>query len=540
MDNLFHIERRVFLKKMGICIAGTGTISMVPGHLLINNLKPYELPQCSPELQGISSEEILNFVEAAEKTNAGLHSFMIIRHGYVVAEGHWAPYRPDISHWLYSLSKNFTSTAIGFAVQESYISLTDKVVSFFPEDKPSEVNQDLEKMTIRDLLLMASGHGEDTLRPLMASKDGNWVKAFLSYPLKYTPGTRFVYNSGCTYMLSAILQKVTGVQMVDYLQPRLFAPLGIEGAEWDSDPKGINFGAAGLRLKTEDIAKFGQFYLQKGVWKRKRLLNEKWIKEATSFKISNHDTGTPTIKEEDDIKQGYGYHFWLSRPIAQGAYRAEGAFCQFSIIMPAQDAVVAINAEGISTKRVMDLCWEVLLPAMKVGKLPKNDRSEKALRQKLGTLQLIPPKINPSSSLASSLSGNKYHIDHNPMNVQEITFQFGMDKNVFILKDDKAEYSITCGINEWKIGNTKMPGSPTNLLAGVPLYKDHWKVAASSTWKDENTFEMTWRFFETPHYDIVTCTFDKDKLQIVYGNSITRILKQYKDPRPELVGSHIL
>ncbi|MBN8825686.1 MULTISPECIES: serine hydrolase [unclassified Spirosoma] len=528
-------DRRAFLKQLGI---GVSLLTIPSYDLLAYRRDRNALPRSTPEEQGVLSEEILRFVNEAEKQNAGLHGFMVVRHGDVVAEGWWAPYRPDISHDLYSLSKNVTSTAVGLAVQEGKLSIEDKVISFFPNDLPATVSENLAAMRVRDLLTMSSGHATDTLMPVLSTKEGTWAKTFLSLPLTYQPGTRFVYNTGATYMLSAIVQKVTGQPLLTYLQPRLFGPLGITGAEWDSDPHGVNFGGAGLRLKTEDIAKFGQLYLQKGVWKGKRILSEKWIDEATSFQIANDDTGTPTKKEDDDIKQGYGYQFWLSRPVAQGAYRAEGAFCQYSIVMPKQDAVVAINAEGISTKRVMDLVWGILLPAMKDGALPANRPARQELQTKLTSLTLVPPVSKVHSPLEATVSGRPYTIKTNTMNVSAITFQFDADATVFTLRDNKGEHRIRCGIGQWILGETNIPGSPTNLLgAGLPLPRTNWKIAASGTWTDEKTYVMTWRFYESAHYDIVTCQFDSDTLTVTYANSITRILKQYKDPRPKLTGS---
>ncbi|GAB3716462.1 hypothetical protein GCM10027592_57780 [Spirosoma flavus] len=531
-------DRREFLKQLGFCVIGTSVLTSYPNDLLAAARERNALPRSTPEAQGVSSAELLRFVNEAETQKAGLHSFMVIRHGHVVAEGWWNPYRPDISHDLYSLSKNVTSTAVGFAVQEGKLAIEDKVISFFPNDLPAEVDENLAAMRVRDLLIMASGHATDTLTPILNTKNGSWAKTFLSLPLKYPPGTHFTYNTGATYMLSAIVQKVTGQNLLTYLQSRLFKPLGITGVEWDSDPQGISFGGAGLRLKTEDIAKFGLLYLQKGVWKGKRILSEKWIDEATSFKIANDETGTPTKKEEDDIKQGYGYQFWLSRPVAQGAYRAEGAFCQYSIVMPKQDAVVAINAEGISTKRVMDLVWGILLPAMKDDSLPANPSGQSELQTKLASLKLLPPVSQPHSPVEATISRKTYAIQSNMSQVESVTFRFDKNNTQFILCDDKGEHSITCGVNDWILGETNMPNSPTNLLgAGIPRPRTTWKVAASGTWTNEKTYVMTWRFYESAHYDIVTCQFDDTTLTVTYGNSITRILKQYKDSRPTLTGT---
>ncbi len=524
--------RRLFLSQAGALMMGVAA----PG--LFNGAAPAgksALPRSKPESQGVSSAGILKFVREAEKQNAGLHSFMVVRHGHVIAEGWWYPYAPEIPHELYSLSKNFASTAIGFAVQEKILTVEDKVISFFPDSLPGVLNDHLRAMTVRDLLIMASGHSSDTLWPMLRHPERNWPATFFATPLEYPPGTRFVYDSGCTYMLSAILQRLTGMTMSDYLQPRLFQPLGITEVTWDCDPRGVNVGAAGLWLKTEDLAKFGEFYLRKGKWNGRQLLSEEWIEEATSFKIRNDETGTPTKKEEDDIKQGYGYQFWMSRPVAKGAYRAEGAFCQYSIVMPHADAVVAITAEGISTKRVMDLVWYTLMPALEPDKLLPDQQGYSELTAKLKGLRLEPPELKHAFKPSGPMK-RKYVMDRNTLGFEYVYFEFGESAATFTVETGEKTCKIVCGSKDWHMGNTDLPGSPPNLLAPVPLPRSVWKVAAFGDWSDEQTFVMTWRFFETPHYDIVTCRFGKDTLEIQFANSITRILNTVRDPRPVLMG----
>jgi len=318
------------------------------------------LPRSTPEEQGICSSGIIDFLKGVSEKKLGLHSFMLLRHGHVVAEGWWSPYAPEKPHMLFSLSKSFTSTAIGFAVQEALLSLEDKVVSFFPEEAPKDISENLAAMEVKHLLSMSTGHAEDTTGPMMQQKDGNWVQGFLACPVVYKPGTHFLYNTGATYMLSAILQKITGQTLLEYLTPRLFEPLGISGATWDSCPRGINTGGFGLKVKTEDIAAFGQFYLQKGLWNGRRLLSEDWIEKATGFQVSNGNGG------ESDWTQGYGYQFWRCR---HNAYRGDGAFGQYCIVMPEQDAVVAITSGLGDMQAVLNLVWDCLLPAIKPGTL---------------------------------------------------------------------------------------------------------------------------------------------------------------------------
>ena len=309
------------------------------------------------------------YLKAVADTGQDLHSIMIVQRGKVIKErwlGEGAWNKP---HVLNSVSKTFTATAVGFAVAEGKLRLTDKVISFFPDQLPAEISPNLEKLEVRHLLTMSSGHDVDPT-PLTRGEDSqelDWVRTFLAAPLTHEPGTFFVYNSLGTYMLSAIVQKVTGEKVIDYLYPRLFRPLGIVGATWQESPQGINCGGWGLYLKTEDLAKMGQLFLQKGTWNGKRLLPESWIDEATRSHIASLPAGTRreelTIKPKDsDWLQGYGYQMWRCR---HDAVRADGANGQYIIILPEQEAVIAMTANIGDMQAEINLVWKYLLPALR-------------------------------------------------------------------------------------------------------------------------------------------------------------------------------
>lgn len=233
--------------------------------------------------------------------------------------------------------------------------MDDLVCDFFPEQVPEVISPNLAKMSIHHLLSMSTGHEQDPSNPVFSTSDGDWVKAFLSLDVEREPGTHFVYNTAATYMLAAILHKITGQSLLDYLTPRLFEPLGIVGATWETCPKGINTGGFGLSIKTEDIAKFGQLYLQNGVWNGKQLISAQWIAEAVKKQISNGDD------PNSEWAQGYGYQFWRCR---HNAYRGDGAFGQFCIVVPEQDMVVAITSGVNDMQGVMNGIWEIILPSL--------------------------------------------------------------------------------------------------------------------------------------------------------------------------------
>ncbi|RHJ87779.1 ChbG/HpnK family deacetylase [Parabacteroides sp. AM08-6] len=318
------------------------------------------------EMSGKLSKAMDKYLKAVEKSQQDLHSIMIVQHGNVLAEKWLGEGVENKPHILNSVSKTFTATAIGFAVAEGKLKVTDKVISFFPDKLPAEISPNLKKMEIRHLLTMSCGHDTDPTGQIQRQKDADWVQAFLATPVEHEPGSYFVYNSVGTYMLSAIIQKVTGQKVIDYLSPRLFRPLGITGAYWQESPQGINCGGWGLFLKTEDLAKMGQFFLQKGEWNGKQLLPVSWIDEATTSKIASYPSGTRPenlkMKPKDsDWLQGYGYQMWRCR---HNGVRADGADGQYIIILPEKDAVIVATAHIGDMQAELNLIWKHLLPCL--------------------------------------------------------------------------------------------------------------------------------------------------------------------------------
>jgi CubicO group peptidase (beta-lactamase class C family) len=332
-----------------------------------------KLPRSSPESQGVSSKAVREFIETANQKIDTLHSFMLVRHGRVVAEGWWKPEAADKPHVLHSLSKSFCSTAVGLAVAEGKLSIDDPVLRFFPDDAPAEPSGNLRAMRVRDLLTMSTGHQTEP----KFTPDTPWVRTFLEHPVPHKPGTHFQYNTPATYMQSAIVQKVTGQTVLEYLTPRLFEPLGIKNPTWMQSPQGISTGGFGLMICTEDIAKFGQLYLQKGMWNGKQLIPASWIEQATSKQVSN---GSDPARDWD---QGYGFQFWRCR---HGAYRGDGAFGQFCVVLPEQDAVIAITADTKDMQAELNIVWDKLLRAFHATALPANPEEEGRLKAVLANL----------------------------------------------------------------------------------------------------------------------------------------------------------
>ncbi|MDO3625289.1 serine hydrolase [Mucilaginibacter sp. BT774] len=468
--------------------------------------KSKAFPISEPEAQGVSSASIDSFLNAVGKSKNEFHSFIFLRHGKTIAQGWWNPYAPDLRHSLYSCSKSFTSTAVGFAVSEKLLSVNDKVISFFPGSLPDSVKTYLAALTVKDLLTMSVGQEPDPTGQLALGSD-NWVKDFLALPIKYAPGSKFLYNTMATYMLSAIVQKVTGQKEVDYLKPRLFDPLGIKDMDWEVNTQGVNTGGWGLRVKTEDLAKMGQLYLQKGVWNGKQVLAKAWIEEATTFKIDQAPGVPQNKKDSSDWMQGYCYQFWRCR---HDAFRADGAFGQYIIVMPDQDAVIAITSETPDMQDELNLVWKYLLPAMHPKALPLDQSAEKNLKEHLAVLSLPPLSNNTDAGIPLSKT---FTIDKNDLKIKAISLKSDGKTCDFTLNVDTSRYTFKLASGKWLPGETKMQG-PYLLLNGKEDFSilSPYKVEGSYGWKDNNTLQLKLRYIESPHTEIITLHFNDRQL----------------------------
>lgn len=479
-----------------------------------------QLARSTPQAQGVSAQAIMDFLDAIEREKMELHSFMMLRHGQVIAEGWWEPYGPELVHTMYSMSKSFTSTAVGFAVAERKLSVDDKVVSFFPDDLPAEVSENLAAMRVKDLLTMSTGNEKEPTQ--MCIKSENWARTFLAQTIAHKPGTQFMYNSAATYMCSAIVQKVTGQTVLEYLTPRLFNPLGISGMRWETCPRGINTGGWGLSIQTEGLAKFGQLLLQKGTWQGQQIISSAWIDEATSFHIQQPGGDKPDRpKAKNDWLQGYGYQFWR----CQGAaFRGDGAFGQFTIVLPEQDAVIVMTSENKNMQGQLDLVWKHLLPAFDVKSLVQADLT------RLKTLKLSPPQGSKSSTIQPA---KPFKLEANDYGLSQLSI--ALSDTACVLSADG--HSISCSWETWQLGETALPIKPPRLIAGGKPKSDAvFKVAAHATWTDPQTLLITMRYYETPHSDTLTFRFEGDVITLTLRDSITAMNPKGKDSRAPLKG----
>ncbi len=438
----------------------------------------------TPESVGIPSGAIVNMLDQLYREGIEMHSFKILRHGKVCAEGSWAPYAPETQHILFSFSKSFTSTAIGFAVQEGIISLDERLIDIFPDKAPEEPGENLKKCQVRHLLMMGCGH--ETEIEWASGRSSEWVKLFLHPPFVYEPGTHFLYNTAGTNMLCAILKRKTGLDMTEFLKPRLFEPLGMGEIHCVKMPDGVEMGGAGMSVTIEEMARFVQFIANKGSWEGKQLLNPEWFDLATSKQIENAGAGWGG---DPDWQAGYCFQFWRCAP--DGVFRGDGAYGQYGVVMTKQDAVLVIHSSSMKLQAVLTAVWEKLLPEMRDEPLAEDHRAHHMLEKRLERLELNTMLGMHNPGAEASLNGAVYvPKGHVPGlrdivggpgcfapeggSLESVTFKFEGTRAQLLCKEDRGEYTLDLG----------MEGHfATSLVHGVPF-------GANSSWRAHDTLEV--------------------------------------------------
>ncbi len=445
-----------------------------------------------PEAQGIAPAAILGFLDEARRNAYELQSFMLWRNGMVVAEGWWEPYRADRVHMMHSLTKSVTVTAVGLAMADGNFGMEDKVVSFFPEHLPATVSPNLAAMTVRDLLTMKTGHASMTSgsewRPIKTS----WIAEFFKIPVEFAPGSKFVYTSAATYMLSAIVTRTTGQSVADYLKPRFFDPLGISGYEWEPGPEGISPGANGLSWKTVDSLKLGILYAQGGQWNGRQVLPRAWV-DAVHQPIT---------------KDHYGMQWWLNG--SNNAFNADGLFGQYSVVFPEHNAALATTSAIMPSGGFLrTVAYKVFPAAFGAPRAP--DRSGyAALQARTRALRLLPPPNPVGSPVAARVSGQRYEFKNNAEQVKAVSLDFSDDTCTFRLEDADGTHVVQAGLRSPREGDTTMPGAKLHHEYAPA----RMRVVAQGEWRDNNTFVMSWSFVESAFRDTVTCRFSGPHLLI--------------------------
>ena len=472
----------------------------------------FEFPRSTPEAQGISSDFLSGVIKQLYQLEY-VKGIIILRHGNIIAESYQAPYTADTQNALWSLSKSFTSCAIGFAQEEKLLRIQDKLITFFPEYRSCVTDEKMLDITLQDLLTMRSGHADCAYSYAKADSANDWVRGFLSSPLPYAPGTHFAYNSLATYMLSAVIRRVTGMNVREYLIPRIFEPLDITPGIWECCPAGTNLGGFGFHLKTMDIAKFAQLLLDNGKWNGKQLLPENYLKEAIKPHADNSMNDLP------DWKCGYGYQFWQSR----FGYRGDGACGQYAVVLPEKNMSIAVNGALPEFGRILDLFWEKLLPGIQSGALAENPTAFAEFQKSCSSC-----KIEPAAPGKTIVDKNYcFTFRQNSVGIENGTIQFLPDKCILSLKTPHGIEKIYAGFGKFENSSIQIQDVRPHSLAGFAV------------WKKENLLEIKTLHLDSTFRDTWEIEFEGENIRI-YWKSVCSLFRPLIPPLSVLSSSKIL
>lgn len=454
----------------------------------------------TPESCGVSSKHIIEFIEALCMCpeNQETHSFVLIRHGKLLCEGYFAPYNKDTEHMLYSVSKSFTSTAIGFLVEDGKVNIEDFIYKYFPELINEHINKENLKIKIKDLLSMSFGQQGAAVHEVLKRDD---LPDVMLYDFFYRTknikcGEKFRYDAFGTYMLAAIVRKLTGMNVVEYLMPKLFEPLDIPMPFYVKDSIGNNIGYTGMRLKALDLAKVGLVYLNNGKWNGTQIVPENWIKLATQKHISTEECGTGK-----DWQEGYCYQLWKGR---YNTTRLCGAHGQMCVIMPDYDAIFVVNSgyDNDKLSYILDSFYEKIMLKMQNEPLAEDIENFDKLEKVIKNLK-ITCNFSEMSPLAHIISGKSFELSENDK-YNAVKFIFDEDKVNVTLVSDETNFEFTAGFS--KAINERVSGTYVTSLKN----EGDLNITASAMWKTKKELEITLRFIGTPAIIKVVADFSSE------------------------------
>ena len=460
----------------------------------------FTIPVTTPEAVGIPSGCIINFLTRLDRYGIPMHSVLLCRYGKLAAEGYYAPYRADTLHRMFSISKSFTSIAIGLLADEGKLSLDDPIVAYFPDKVPSDVHPWIASMTIRDMLMMRTCHASTTYK---VNRKEDWVKSFFTVPPTHPAGKLFHYDTSSAHTLAALAERLSGMPMLDYLKEKL-APLGFSKESYMlTDPFGVSMGGSGLVATPMDLLKFGCFISSEGSVDGKQLLSADYIRTAVS-NLSDTRVTAPVRSEAC----GYGYQFWQNE---KGGYVCYGMGGQFIIFLPQYDFICVTTADtqgiGGGNQVIYDALYEEILPFMTSDALPEDKKTHTELLSLLETLKIRPLKADTRPSQEASLSGKIFELVENKMGFSRLSLSFGKDTGSFHFTLNGTDYTLNFGMG--------------HLETGIfPVYS--MRYAASGMWQNDTTLYLK--------FHIIDSFVGSVHFQFSFGkNDVTVFLKKQEE-----------
>jgi len=472
--------------------------------------KDKNLAVVSPESVGIPSRAVLNFIDELEQEGLCMHGFIMMRYGKVFAEGYYAPFHADFPHRMFSISKSFTSVAVGLLQEEGKLSIGDRICDYFPDKLPANgVHPYIAATTIRDMLKMASPHKLTTYRQMECD---DWVKTFFHVePVRY-PGTSFVYDTSASHVLAALVERLSGMPILEYLKIKVLDKLGCTGEfKWLTDPMGISMGGSGLICTLRDMTKFALMCMNDGVYDGQQIVPGDYIREATSKQINT------SLQYSIDEQQGYGYQFWRCKNNGFAMYGMGG---QLAICLPDYDFILTTIADtqGIpyGIHGIYTALWNNILPYLKenTGVVADHAAMEE-LEDRLSKLEVKAVEGSKTSPVACEINSKRFLLAPNQMGITECRLEFlNENEGVFYYTNETGSHHIDFGI-----GRNKQHIYPDINQLGI----------SSAAWVDDNTLHLRSYLIDMlPGNVNMTITFIKNTITISMKKIAEDALRRYE------------
>ena len=479
----------------------------------------------TPEKKGISSRNIEKYLKVLENRRLSTHDLIIMRDDEIVFENYWAPFDKDFAHRMYSVTKSILSLAVGFAIQEGYLSLNDRVCDLLPEEAQLQTDANMRAVTVRDMLMMStaktpedwfSARHPDRVRFYFENKDE------VSRP----GGTLYEYDSPGSFVLGAALERCIGMPFMDYLRPRLFDKIGVsQEARCLKCPGGHSWSDSALLCTARDLLLIGKFVMNGGRWNGEQLLNEEYVTEATSKQIDNNPGGL-----ERYCTKGYGYLIWRTY---DDSFFFNGMGCQLCVCVPHKNIVFVYNGDNqgneIAKDVIVDGFFEYISRPAIDEELPEDKSAEKSLGEYAGSLKLYAVKSVAGREFEKMISGKVYKLDVNPMQISEISFDFSTDVCLLNYVNRQGRKTLRFRIDENEFGLFPEEGYSKDV--GSEFAEGHYlKCAASAAWIEPQKLFIRVQAIDD-YFGILNMIFgfkDENTLGIYMNKTAEDFFNEYK------------
>ncbi len=465
----------------------------------MSTLYPFE--KATPESVGIPSRNIVAFLERLEAKKVNMHGFMIVRSGKCVAEGYWAPFKEDELHRLYSCSKSFTSTAIGILAGDGKIDINDPICKYFPEYVPENPHPYLAALTIRDMLLMATCYAQGSYE----FTDPNWTETFFT---KNTPshpgGTIWHYDTSGTHTLAALVEKVSGQKLLDFLYDRVFQYMGGSRDMWCLNaPEGVSWGGAGVMARLRDLARLGWLWVNNGRFEGRQLIPEWYVREGSSRQIDNELLGIHGRRNTT----GYGYQVWVE---PDGGFSFWGLATQYMLAYREKELMLVTTADtlsrGADEEIVNEAFRDCILKPLADGAIAEDPLAQAELSAKIDGLAAMLPPGETDSAMRAKIDGRTYVMNDNRMGIETVRFDFAPDGSdgVITWKNAQGEKCVRFGMGRYIEGRFPQWGYAYETIAQPSPYM--YRSLNCGVWVEPHKLELT-MFMEDVQCGLLTWKF---------------------------------